>query len=229
MGRLGAVRGRTGTPIFGHFGPGAGPYRPKNRSRVSSAVYCGFLRSSAVYRRCQQTSRRSLLPAGQLCDFSCFFSSKSRETSRSCASRHQRYGGKAFKRFARPRGGPGLVSWDDWPRSGVVREPPFSHVLAPDRGRLYLENGPGAVPRFSPVLPGPPRLPGGAPNRPVDACFPPPALRFFMLFSSKSRETSRSCASRHQRYGVKALKRFARPRGGPGLVHRDDWEGPGSC
>ena len=111
-----------------------------------------------------------------------FFSSKSRETSRSCASRHQRYGGKAFKRFARPRGGPGLVYWDDWPRSGVVREPPFSHVLAPDRGRLYLENGPGSVPRFSPVLPGPPRLPGGATNRPVDACFPPPAVRLFVTF-----------------------------------------------
>ena len=50
-----------------------------------------------------------------------FFSSKSRETSRSCASRHQRYGGKAFKRFARPRGGPGLFYRDDWVLSGVVR------------------------------------------------------------------------------------------------------------
>ena len=76
LGRLGAVRGRTGTPIFGHFGPGAGPNRAKNRSRLRLPVFAGFRRSSAVYRRCQQTSRRSLLPAGQLCDFSCFFRQK---------------------------------------------------------------------------------------------------------------------------------------------------------
>ncbi len=84
--------------------------------------------------------------------------------------------------FVARRGGPGLVYWDDWARSGVVREPPFSGILVPERGPIVLRIGPGFVCRFSPVFAGPLRCTGVASKRPVDHCFRLASCAIFHVF-----------------------------------------------